>query len=178
MLVEKFMTKNLKLSYILFFVFSAVIIAWHTLSNFFGGVALNFIALISLVFVSLLLIFSDKCLLGRIKDLLIISCIFCGLELIMYFACEFGCGENLSGFIVYQNILSFFALLFFAYTSFRFSTELTGKKIGLIEIILGNKKSTPKQKKAKEITNGCLEEKPNHNLNEEKETVVIVEDEE
>ena len=80
------MSKDLKLSYILFFVFSAILIAWNTLSNFFNGVALNFIALIGLVFVVLLLMFSNKELIKRLKDLLIIACVFCVLELIIYFA--------------------------------------------------------------------------------------------
>ena len=156
------MSKDLKLSYILFFVFSAILIAWNTLSNFFNGVALNFIALIGLVFVVLLLMFSNKELIKRLKDILIIACVFCVLELIIYFACEFGYGECLKGFIVYQNILSGLGLLFFAYIAFRFTTELYQKKIKFVEIILGNEKLKNKKKKAKEISNGCLEEKPNH----------------
>ncbi len=180
------MSKNLKLSYILFFVFSAIIIAWHTLSNFFSGVGLNFIALIAIVFVNLLLVFSSKELLQRIKDLLIIACVFCVLELVIYFACEFGYGETLKGFTVYQNIISFLALIFFGYTSFRFSADLTGKKIAFVETILGNQKRTVKEKKAKELTNGCLEEKPNqkndkchnHNTTSENIEIIISEDEE
>jgi len=48
------MSKNLKLSYILLFVFSAILIAFRTLTSFFGGVAINFVALMGLVFVILM----------------------------------------------------------------------------------------------------------------------------
>ncbi len=155
------MTKNLKISYILFFVFSAILVAWNTLTNFFGGVAINFIALVGIVFSALLLTMKDKDLLKRIKDLLIVASVFCVLEFIIYFACEFGYGETLKGFIVYQNIISFLGMLYFVYVAFRFATEYLGKKIKFIEIILGNEKRSPKVKKAKEISNGSLEEKPN-----------------
>lgn len=159
------MIKDLKLSYILMFVFSAILIAWQTLSNFFGGVAINFVALLGIVFTLLLLIFKNKELFSRIKDLFFVACVFCILELVIYFACEFGYGESLKGFIVYQNIISFLGLLFLAYVCFRFITEFLNKKIKFIEIMLGNVKRTPKEKKAKELTNGTLEEKPNkHNI--------------
>ena len=54
------MSKSLKLSYIYMFIFSAIIIAWQTLSSLFNGVALNFVALLGLVFTILLMIFKDK----------------------------------------------------------------------------------------------------------------------
>ena len=53
------MNKNLKISYILFFVFSAIVIAFRTLASFFGGVGLNFVAMIALVMV--VLTFSTIC---------------------------------------------------------------------------------------------------------------------
>jgi len=191
------MSKNLKLTYILFFVFSAVIISWTTLTAFFSGVAINFIGLIALLFVIMLISYSEKGLSSRIKDLLIVAGAFCLLELVMYFACEFGHGETLKGFIVYQNIISFLGLLFFAYIAFRFTMEFRGKKIKFVEILLGNQKITKKPKKAKEVSNGSLEEKPNtitdsanheqnetnknetdKNETEENETNIIIETEE
>ena len=186
------MAKNLKLSYIFMFVFSAILIAWQTLTNFFGGVAINYVALLGLLFSTLLLIFADKQLLNRVKDLLIIASMFCVLELIIYFACEFGYGENLKGFIVYQNIISFLGILFLAYICFRFTTEFLNKKFKFVEVMLGNEKfeRKKKEKKAKELTNGSLEDKPNNkassevnqeevlNENNENEDVVIVETEE
>ncbi len=186
------MEKNLKLSYIFMFVFSAILIAWQTLTNFFGGVAINYVALLGLLFSILLLIFADKQLLKRVKDLLVVAGVFCVLELIIYFACEFGHGESLKGFIVYQNIISFMGILFLAYVCFRFTTEFLNKKFKFIEVMLGNEKfeRKKKEKKAKELTNGSLEDKPNNkvsaelkqeediNVNNEDEDVVIVETEE
>ena len=177
------MSKNLKLSYILFFVFSGILIAFKTLSSFFCGVAINFVALLGIVFVVALLAFQNKDLMKRIKDLFIVACVFCLLELVIYFACEFGYGERLEGFSIYQNILSFLGILFLVYTCFRFITEQLNKKIKFIEIMLGNEKRSVKAKKAKEISNGSLEEKPNHKNSEttsntDDESVIIIETEE
>lgn len=182
------MLKNLKLSYILLFVFSAIVIAFKTLTSFFEGVAINMIALVALVLIILTLSFKDKELMKRIKDLFIIACSFCLLELIIFFACEFGCGEKLLGFSIYQNIISILGMFFLAYIYFRFLMEIQNKKIKFIEILLGNEKRTPKQKKAKELSNGCLEEKPNckqenveeqqNNNESQKEETIIIETEE
>ena len=183
------MSKNLKLSYILMFVFSAILIAFKTLTSFFGGVAINMIALIALVFIILTISFKDKELMKRIADLFIIACAFCVLEFVIYFACEFGCGEFLLGFSIYQNIISILGMLFLAYIYFRFSMELQNKKVKFVEILLGNEKRTAKPKKAKELSNGSLEEKPNSKQedveekpnkieNNEKEETIIIETEE
>ena len=160
------------------FIFSAILIAWQTLSSFFHGVALNFIALLTLVFAVLLMIFTDKELLPRIRDLFISACVFCVLEIIIYFACEFGYGEHLLGFIVYQNILSFLGILFLAYVCFRFTAEYLGKQFKFVEFILGNVKHQPKkkEKKAKELSNGSLEDKPKNKINVEKTEEIIEED--
>ncbi len=169
------MTKNLKLSYIFMFIFSAILIAWHTLSNFFGGVAINFVAILGIVFAILFMQFSDKDLMKRIRDLFIIACIFCFLELIIYFACEFGYGEYLKGFVVYQNILSFFGIIFLTYVCFRFTAEYLNKRYTFIEMILGNVKHQPKkkEKKAKELSNGSLLDKPNNKLSNEIKPEII-----
>ena len=181
------MSKNLKLTYILFFIFSAILVAWKTLSHFFGGVALNFVALIGLVFVVALLSHKDKEVFNRVKDILIVAGVFCVLELVIYFSHEFGHGEIINGFNIYQNIISFFGILFLVYIGFRFTTDLLNKKIKFIEIILGNEKITRKKKKTKELSNGSLEEKPNkkiednpniNNSQEEDNTEIIIETEE
>ena len=163
------MTKNLKLAFILFFIFSAILIAFKTLTNFFSGVAINFIALIGLLFVVLLLIMNDKTLLNRIKDLFIIAGVFCVLELLVYFVFEYDLGtyKTLKGFSGFQNVLSIFGLLFFAYIAFRFICEMKNKKFKFIEIMLGNEKPSVKAKKQKELDNGCLEDKPNRKANED-----------
>lgn len=172
------MNKNVKLSYILFFVFCGILIAWNTLMNFFGGVAINFVAVIGLTFTVSLLFIKDKEVFKRVKDLFFISCGFCLLELIVYFAFEFGWNSDfatLKGFLIYQNVITCFGFLFLAYVAFRFICEVKDKKIKFIEIMLGNEKRSIKAKKAKEVSNGSLEEKPNKHNNEDN---VIIETEE
>lgn len=176
------MFKDLKLSYILFFVFSSILVAWRTLSQFFHGVAINFIALLALAFVILLICHKDRKVFNRIKDLLLVAGVFCTLELVIYFSNEFGYGEFIKGFIVYQNIISFLGMLFMAYIGFRFALDLFNKKLKFIEVMLGNEKITRKPKKAKELSNGSLEDKPNNKTNENpvdnEENEIIIETEE
>ena len=176
--MEIVMSKNLKLSFTLLFIFSAILIAFKTLTSFFGGVAVNMVALIALIFTILTISFKDKEIMKRIADLFVTACAFCVLEFVIYFACEFGCGENSLGFSIYQNIISILGLIFLAYIYFRFSMEMQNKKIKFIEILLGNEKHTSKPKKAKEVSNGCLEEKPNKKQeyveeNKKEETIII-----
>ena len=80
------MSKNLKTTYILFFVFAGIILAWNTLTNFFGGVALNYIAICGLLFTVLLIMLKDNAVWKRVNDLYIAASVFCTLELIVYFA--------------------------------------------------------------------------------------------
>ena len=182
------MSKNLKLSYILFFIFSAIIIAWKTLSSFFSGVAINFVAIIGLTITILLLSTKDKCLMRKVGDLFVLSCVFCVLELFIYFAFEMGWNniDSIEGFLTYQNIISLFGFLFFAHTTLRFALELNNKKLKFIEILLGNENRIAKAKTSKELSNGCLEDKPNKKSsdchedfqNSDTEEVVVIEDEE
>lgn len=167
------MNKNLKLSFILFTIASAVIIAWRTLANFFNGVGLNFVTLLIVVAVSLSLILTNKYVYNRIKDLFFTLCGLAILETIMYFAVEFSFNlkNTCVGLIVYQSIISSLGILYFCYTIFRFITEIKEVKIGFIEFILGNGKPTKQQKKAKELTNGTLEEKPNNKKEEPSQPV-------
>ena len=155
------MNKNLKLSFILYIVAAVVIVAWRTLHKFFNGVGLNFVALVIIVALLIGLILCDKFVYNRVKDLFFTLCFLASLELIVYFAFEFAIEPVAIGFLVYQNILSVLGVLFLSYTMFRFITELKEVKIGFIEFILGNGKTAKQQKKAKELTNGTLEEKPN-----------------
>ena len=168
---EIVMSKNLKTTYILFFTFTAIILAWNTLTNFFSGVAINYIAMVGLMFSILLIMLKDNAVWKRVKDLYIAACVFCTMELIVYFAFELGwCSLNaIQGFLVYQSIITIIGIIYCAYLSIRFAFELTNKKIGFIEAMLGNKTSTPKAKRTKEVSNGCLEEKPNNKPAEEVE---------
>ena len=162
------MTKNLKISYILTLLFSAVVIAWNTFFNFFHGVGINFIVLVSVVAVLLFMLLTDKFVASRIRDIFIISAVFLSLEFIMYFVLELGIvsvySNAFNGFAVYQAILSCFGIVFFIYTMFRFLIDLKEIKLSFIETMLGNNKGERKEKKekqAKELSNGSLEEKPN-----------------
>jgi len=158
------MNKNLKLSFILFIIASAIVVAWRTLSKFFGGVGLNFVALLLIVAILIGLIVSDKYVFKRTKELFIACCSLTALELIVYFAVEFSRYQAMCvGLLIYQNILSILGIILLVYTMFRFITEYKEIKIGFIEFILGNGKVVKQQKKAKELTNGTLEDKPNRN---------------
>ena len=158
------MTKKLNLSFILLFCVATVVVAWKTLQTFFGGVGLNFVGLVALIIALTVIILTDKHSFNRIKEMYFIGCGLAALELIVYFAFEFivKSYNHVAGFMVYQNILSFIGLLYVAYIAFRFITEYKDIKIGFVEFILGNKKITKQPKKAKELTNGTLEEKPNN----------------
>ncbi len=162
--MEKNMDKNLKLSYILLFVFSMIVVAFKTLTNFFGGVGINCVALLVLAFILMITMLKDKSVAKRIWDMFTISCAILLLELVMYFACEFGYGLEIEAFEILQNIISFFGILLLSYVGLRFTFDFQNKKLKFIEILLGNEKRTPKErkpKKSKEITNGSLCDKPN-----------------
>ena len=173
------MTKNLKLSFILYLSFFAVIIAFNALLAFFGGVGIAFIGLIGIITTILILIFVDKYIFDRTKDLFIAICIFAIFEFLVYFVLDFRIGNiNVwNGFLGLQNVLSFLALLCFAYTVFRLITEIKDIRIGFVEFILGNSSRSVKTKKAKELANGCLEDKPNnHKTEEEDDNSILIEE--
>ena len=155
------MNKNLKLSFILFVLSAVVMVAWRTLQKFFNGVGLNFVALIIAIALLIGLLLSNKYIYNRVKDLFFTLCILTTLESIVYFTFEFAIEPVNTGFLVYQNVLSTLGIIFLCYAMFRFITESKEVKIGFIEFILGNGKPAKQPKKAKELTNGTLEEKPN-----------------
>lgn len=157
------MTKNLKRSFILLFISAAIVIAWRNLTSILGGVGVVFVGLLTSIMLLLAIVLTDKTTYNRIKDLFFISCGFGVLELVIYFALQFPITPNykvIEGFLVVQNVFSALAILFFIYSTFRFVLEVKGTRLNLIEQMLGNKQSTPKVKKSKEIFNGSLEDKP------------------
>lgn len=175
------MSKNLKISFLLSFILSVVVIAWHTLANFFGGVGLNYIAVLVVVAMLLSIVLFDKHTYGRIKDIFFVCCVFAFLETIVYFPCEFGGCQDSSVatvFFNFQNVYAFLGLLFLAYIAFRFITESKNIRIGFVEVMLGNEKpkKEKKEKKSKEFSNGSLEEKPNSKESENEE--IVIQDEE
>lgn len=155
------MIKNLKLTYILLAVFAAITMAFKTLTSFFGGVGLNFVAMLAIAFVIMLIALKDRQIVKNCWDMYVLSGVLLFMELIMYFACEYGNGLFIKGFWIYQNIIAFLGLLVLGYICFRFTMEFLNKKLRIIEIMLGNEKRVKKEKKAKEVSNGSLLEKPN-----------------
>ena len=157
------MTKNLKLSFVLYMVFYSVIIAWATLFNFFHGVGVNFVALIITLGVILSIKLTDEHTSNRTKEMFWASVAFAGLEFLLYFFIEFGIARGRFFLVldVFQHIFTSFALLVLAYIIFRYITEIKNVKIGFVEIILGNEKPIKKVKTNKELSNGSLEDKPN-----------------
>jgi len=179
------MNKNLKLTYLLTFILTVVIVAWNTLSNFFGGAGINYIALLVVVAIMISMVVADKQLFNRTKDLFITSCVLTGLETIVYLPNEFGACKNpdvATVFFNFQNVFTFLGLVLLVWLLFRFLTEYQNIRIHFVEVLLGNEKRVKKEKKrkpSKELTNGSLAEKPN-TVTEEKEEVEeieVVEDE-
>lgn len=159
------MQKNLKTAFILFIVMSAVIIAFSTVSTFFGGTGIGFAGLITLLAVIVVLGITDSLVGKRIKDLLILASVFTILEFIIYFFVDYVSNWNINiAMFGIQNVVSFLGIFFLAYIIFRFICEIKNVKLGFIECLLGNgekKPKQPKQKKAKkELENGSLEDKP------------------
>lgn len=162
------MAKDLKISFILLAIFSSVVMAFKTLMGFFSGAGVNFVALIALVSALLIIMLKNPCVKNRVKDMFIVACVLTVLEFIVYIPVEFGLSSYnvYRGFMIYQNVLTFIGVLFFAYIAFRFIGELLNVKFSFVEFILGNgvkKKGNKivKERKSKELENGCLEEKPN-----------------
>lgn len=173
------MIKEMKLSFALLAIFSAIIMAWKTLMNFFSGAGLNFVALLTLMVILLLIILKNKNVKNRIMDMFVVASVLTLMEFIVYIPFEFGVDSYnvYKGFLEYQNVITFMSILFFAYIAFRFVTEYLNKKIGFVEFILGNKTSNSeskviKEKKNKELENGSLEEKPNKAVEETDRFVV------
>ncbi len=163
------MSKNLKLSFILCLVINAICIAWITLLGFFSGAGISFVALLTIVGILTYIIVIDRETRRRILDVFVLSCLLLLLEFVVFCAFEFGwyTASSLSGFLAYQHFISIFSIFILAYVLFRFFSELANRKFRFIEIILGNEKPKKRVKTNKELTNGSLEEKPNHKSNTE-----------
>lgn len=165
------MSKNLKLSYILLLIFSAIVVSFRTLLNFFGGVGISFVAMLSIFAVLLFFLLTDEFVKSRIKDMFGAVCFFVLFEFMVYIVFEFGVSNVrvLNAFLILQNVLTALGLIFLCYVFMRMFTDLKGIKLSFIEIMLGNEKRNKTPKKAKELTNGSLEEKPNKKQEEKNE---------
>ena len=161
------MTKKLKLSFIFYGIFCCVLIAFKSLTTFFSGAGIPFMALTVMLFLNLMLMLQDKFVYGRTKDLFVISCVFNVLEIMLFFVLDFPIGDfdTWKWFLGFQNVLTLFGIVFFAYLGMRIILEVKGIKLNFVEVLLGNAKPVKKAKKDKEISNGALEEKPNAQKN-------------
>ena len=152
------MSKNLKISFILSLIFAGVLIAWGTISNFFAGTGVCFVAIVGILITLLILMLTDDFVRARIKDLFILVCVFTFLEFFVFLLLEF---DQMDGVQNYQMVISILALVFLVYVVFRFVTDLKDIRIGFVEKMLGNTQRVKKIKTAKELSNGSLEDKPN-----------------
>ncbi len=163
------MKKEIKLSFILLLVFSAVCISWNTFANFFNGVGVSYVVMLIVVGTLAYLMITDKEVRARVRELFILSCVLCGLEFIVFVPFEYGTLtlKVARGFRVYQNVLSVIGLFFLAYVLFRFFTELSNVKFDFVETLLGHRHVVreKKPKKSKELEKGVLEDKPNQTIN-------------
>ncbi len=179
------MVKELKVSFILLAIFSGIVMAWKSFMNFFSGLSvitgsagagINFFAILAILVLLLAIMLKNKDVRKRIIDMFILASVLAVMEFIVYLPLEFGISsyDVYNGFMVYQNVITFIGILFFAYIAFRFITEYLGKELGFVEFILGNRKinSVAKEKKSKELENGSLEEKPNNKQNDVQPEIV------
>lgn len=179
------MVKELKVSFILLAIFSGIVMAWKSFMNFFSGLSvitgsagagINFFAILAILVLLLAIMLKNKDVRKRIIDMFILASVLAVMEFIVYLPLEFGISsyDVYNGFMVYQNVITFIGILFFAYIAFRFITEYLGKELGFVEFILGNRKinSVSKEKKSKELENGSLEEKPNNKQNDVQPEIV------
>ena len=157
------MTKNLKTSFVLYMIFYCVLIAWATLSMFFRGVGINFVALIVVLGLILSIKLTDEHVSNRTKELFWASVAFACIEFLLYFFIEFGIarGRFYNVLDILQHVFTGISLLVFAYVIFRYITEMKNVKITFVEIILGNEKPVKRIKTNKDLSNGSLEDKPN-----------------
>ena len=176
------MSKNLKMSYIFAFVLTLTVIAWKSLYRFFDGVGINYMIVLVMIALMLCIILGDNETYSRFKDIFVFSCVFAIFETVVYFPYEFGACKNArveTVFFNFQNVFTFLGFLFIAYIAFRLIAEAKNIKFHFIEVMLGSEEryaKAPKEqkvKKAKELSNGCLEEKPNQVIETEVEEIVI-----
>lgn len=153
------MSKNLKLNYILSIVFVGIVLAWKTLTNFFWGVGVNFVVLFLIMCALTYIILSDKFIRSRWMDVFCLLTVVFVLEIPVYFGVEFS-KSVAQGWFTYQNVISIICFFVTIYMMFRLFIELKNIRLKFIEVILGNEKISRKPKRAKEFTNGSLEDKP------------------
>ena len=153
------MSKNLKLNFILSIVFVSIILAWNTLMHFFWGAGVNFVALFLIMCAMTFIVIGDKFVRSRWMDVFCLLGLLFVLEIPVYFGVEFS--EIVAhGWFTYQNVISIITFFVTIYMIFRLFLEIKNIRFKFIEVILGNEKFSRYPKRAKELSNGTLEDKP------------------
>lgn len=158
------MSKKVKFSYILSLIVFGICIAWNTLSRFFSGVGLNYVALLGILSVLTFWFVEDKEIKHRVLEIFIAVCAITALETICFIFFEMSTCASYNvymGFETFQNVLSILSIFLFVYTMVRFLLDVKKVKVHFIEVMLGNEKRAKKQKVEKQISNGSLGKKPN-----------------
>lgn len=153
------MSKNLRLNFILSIVFVSIVLAWNTFVSFFGGAGINFVALFLITCALTYIIIEDKFVRSRWMDVFCLLAFLFVMEVPVYFAFEYS-NTIANGWFVYQNVISIICFFVTVYMLYRLFLELKNIRFKFFEIILGNEKLKKQPKRAKELTNGALEDKP------------------
>lgn len=164
------MEKKFRLICILSLVLAGIAIAWNTLINYFAGVGINFVAVLAIFSIIFMITIDNYTVRKETKDLFIVNLVIVGIETLVFAMEEyFGrFGNIMYIFYVIQCFLSVFAILYFAYIILKMLFASQGRLGGVFHCLFGSK--TKKPKKAKELTNGSLEDKPQNS-----ETVPVLE---
>lgn len=169
------MSKQTRLVFILMAIFTSIILAWNTLATFFGGVGINFVALLLLTIAVLIVHSLNKEAKSRTRDFLWLAIGFTALEFLVYLIFEYQIIGAFRVFFIFQIVYSVLALFLFAYLVFRLICEIKGIRFSFIERMLGNS-TGEKIKKIKPANREGLDEKPKTQTVSEDEEIVYSDD--
>lgn len=163
--------KKIRLSLIFSSIIFAIGVAINSIFNYFSSISLAFVAILTLFMIELFYALSDKAVLKRIIDVLILSGINLLVITTMYCVFEWAnkITSDLRDFMdVFTNLLSIISLICLIYSLIRLMSEYLGIRLGFVETILGGSKKPktttvvrPREnRQPKEVMNGDLEQKP------------------
>lgn len=170
--------KKINLSLIFATIIFAISVGYKSLTMFFGGVGIPFVA--CLVLFGLVLVFgaTKKGNARHLIEIFIMLALIMITQLILFMGYEWALTLTW-GVVKFRNVccnvLSSMSLFFLAYSFVRLLFELSGKKFVVSEALLGlrQKKEAEKSNKKiekkvpKEIKNGDFEEKPSETIKED-----------
>ncbi len=167
--------KKVNLSLLFSLIAFALGIAVKGFANYFGAsFGIPFVAVVTMILLAMFFAFSNKENRKRLTDVIVLDVVVSVLWIIIFCAYDWAMDittELVDFAQVLMNVISVLSLLFAGWTIFRLFCELAGKKVKLIEVVLGNEKveRKPKEKKQpkekpvrnlKEVENGDLLDKP------------------